>query len=82
MRDSGDGAHPPPPVNGVPPIRTGLFIGRVRSSVAGAAERGQVSEGGPLPAGARAPLAALAAHFTHVTAAGGSGGKQRFSGAQ
>lgn len=70
----------PPPVNGVPPIRTGLFIGRVRSSVAGAAEHGQVS--GAPPAGARAPLAALAAHFTHVTAAGGSGGKQRFSGAQ
>lgn len=82
MRDSSDGAPAPPPtppVNGVPPIRTGLFIGRVRSSVAGAAERRQVSGA---PAGARAPLAALAAHFTHVTVAGGSGGKQRFSGAQ
>lgn len=31
------------PVNGVPLIRTGLFISRVRSSVAGAAEHGQVS---------------------------------------
>lgn len=31
------------PVNGVPLIRTGLFISCVRSSVAGAAERGQVS---------------------------------------
>lgn len=51
------------PVNGVPVIRTGLFISHVRSSVAGTAERGQVSG----PARARAPLAGLGAHFTHVT---------------
>lgn len=50
------------PVNGVPVIRTGLFISHVRSSVAGTAERGQVSA----PARVQAPLADPGAHFTHV----------------
>lgn len=50
------------PVNGVPVIRTGLFISHMRSSVAGTAERRQVSG----PARAQAPLAGLGAHFTHV----------------
>lgn len=50
------------PVNGVPVIRTGLFISHMRSSVAGTAERRQVSS----PARAQAPLASLGAHFTHV----------------
>lgn len=50
------------PVNGVPAIRTGLFISHMRSSVAGTAERRQVSG----PARAHAPLAGLGVHFTHV----------------
>lgn len=49
-------------VNGVLVIRTGLFISHMRSSVAGTAERGQVSG----PARAWALLAGLSAHFTHV----------------
>lgn len=49
-------------VNGVPVIRTGLFISHMRSSVAGTAERRQVSS----PARAKTPLAGLGAHFTHV----------------
>lgn len=51
------------PVNGVPVIRTGLFISHMRSSVAGTAERRQVSG----PTRAKALLAGLGAHFTHVT---------------
>lgn len=52
------------PVNGVPVIRTGLFISHMRSSVAGTAERRQVSG----PARIQAPLAGRGAHFTHVIA--------------
>lgn len=66
------------PVNGVPVIRTGLFISHVRSSVAGTAEHGQVSG----PARAQAPLAGLGAHFTHVIVILARLEKKRSFGAQ
>lgn len=66
------------PVNGVPVIRTGLFISHVRSSVAGTAERGQVSA----PARVQAPLAGPGAHFTHVIVTLARLQKMRLFGAQ
>lgn len=65
-------------VNGVPVIRTGLFISHMRSSVAGTAERRQVSG----PASAQAPLAGLGAHFTHVIVTLAGSEKGRSPGAQ
>lgn len=50
------------PSNGVPLIRTGLFITYVRSTVVVAAEHRQVLS----PASAKAPLAGHGIHFMHV----------------
>lgn len=66
------------PVNGVPVIRTGLFISHMRSSVAGTAERRQVSG----PVRAQAPLAGLGTHFTHVMVTLARLEKRRSLGAQ
>lgn len=54
------------PVNGVPVIRTGLFISHMRSSVAGTAERRQVS--GPCEGSGTAgrPRRSFHAHYRHT----------------
>lgn len=57
------------PVNGVPLIRTGLFISRARSSVAGTAERGQVSGPCEDPGTAGGPRCSFHACYGHGGAA-------------